>query len=60
VAAAKADDQEFAARSYARVGLLGGLAICIVVATALVAQIVLLRRDRVRAASDAAAAAAAN
>ncbi len=48
VAAAKAHDPEFAGHSYGTLGLVGGLAVCALLAAALVAQIALLRTKRVR------------
>lgn len=48
VAAAKAHDPGFAGHSYGALGLVGGLAVCALLAAALVAQIALLRTNRVR------------
>ncbi len=63
VAAAKARDPQFTAHSYGTLGLIGGLAVCGLLAAALVLQIAVLRTSRVRASfrrGGGAAAAGAN
>ena len=55
VAEARAADPQFRSHSYAALGLVAGLAVCVVLISALTAQIRILRSGRVRAAFAAAA-----